>query len=325
MGAQFQPGQAKGFHRGKLRPIHAVIPFNIRGLINGIGGDQKFISYLDDLFTELNVGPIIAHDWHGNQPSGQNPWMYDYAHAPWKTQQVVRRIQTELYTDAPSGSPGNDDGGSLSSWYVWSVLGMYPITPGTADLALGSPLFPRAVVHSGNGTTITINGRGAAPDAPYVQELKVNGSAWPKSYLPSSLIERGGTLDFTLGTAPNMDWATGANAAPPSYSDGQKSTIAFTEPSRDFVMGHNDKKTVTVAAQNITNNPQEVTWRAEVPAGITMSSVSGTLRVPPAGVGADEIDVASGAGNGQYRIRIHTYAKNGQELSNVVLDVTVAG
>lgn len=320
----FTPDNRRGFTEGNSAQYTPMIPFNVRGLINGMGGDQKFISYLDDLFTELNVGPIIAHDWHGNQPSFQNPWIYDYAHAPWKTQQVVRRIQAGLYTDAPSGSPGNDDGGELSSWYVWSVLGMYPITPGTADLALGSPMFPHTVVHRGNGTTITINGLGAAPDAPYVQELKLDGSAWPKAYLPPSLIEHGGTLDFTLGTVPNKDWATGANAAPPTYSEGQQSTIAFTEPSRAFVMGQNDKKTVTVAAQNITHDPQAVMWKADVPNGITLSSASGTLRVPPAGVGADEIEVASGAGTGQYRIRIHTYAENGQELTNVVLDVTVA-
>lgn len=319
----FGPGNRRGFTEGNSAQYTPMIPFNVRGLINGMGGDENFIDYLDDLFTELNVGPIIGYNWHGNQPSGQNPWMYDYAHAPWKTQQVVRRIQTELYTDAPSGSPGNDDGGSLSSWYVWSVLGMYPITPGTADLALGSPMFPHARVHSGNGTTITINGRGAAPDAPYVQELKLDGSAWPKAYLPSSLIEHGGTLDFILGTVPNKEWATGANAAPPSYSDGVKSTMAFTEPSRDFVMGQNDKKTVMIAAQNVTHDPQEVMWKADVPDGITISPASGTLRVPPAKVGAAEIEVASDGGAGQFRIRIHTYAKNGREMSNVVLDVRV--
>ncbi|MGW5237449.1 GH92 family glycosyl hydrolase [Monashia sp. NPDC004114] len=319
----FTPDKRRGFTEGNSAQYTPMIPFNVRGLINAVGGDERFTSHLDDLFTELNVGPIIAHNWHGNQPSGQNPWMYSYAHAPWKTQQVVRRIQTELYTDQPSGSPGNDDGGSLSSWYVWSVLGMYPITPGTADLVLGSPAFPRAVVHSGNGTTITINGRGAAPDAPFVQQLKLNGSAWPKAYLPSSLLDHGGTLDFTLGTVPNKDWATGANAVPPSYSDGEKTTMAFTEPSRDFVMGQNDRTTVTVAAQNVTHDPQDVTWKADVPAGITLSSASGTLRVPPENVGTDQIEVASGAATGQFRIRIHTYAKDGQEVSDVVLDVRV--
>ena len=81
-----------------------------------------------------------------NEPSLEMPWEYDYTGEPYKTQSVIRAIQDQIWTDAPGGLAGNDDLGEMSAWYVWSALGMYPETPGTADLALGSPMFTQEVV-----------------------------------------------------------------------------------------------------------------------------------------------------------------------------------
>ena len=117
----------------------------------------------------------------------------------------------------------------MSAWYVWSALGMYPETPGTADLALGSPLFTTASITLPSGNTITINAPQAADNAPYVQSLALNGSNWPNAYLPASMITTGGTLDYTLGTSANTAWASAPSAAPPSY-DGT-ATPAPAEPS----------------------------------------------------------------------------------------------
>jgi putative alpha-1,2-mannosidase len=114
----------------------------------------------------------------------------------------------QLFSTAPGGLPGNDDGGALSSWYIFSVLGFYPEIPGVAGFALGSPLFPSARLHLGNGSVLTISGQNAANQHPYVQSLKLNQQAWSNPWLPWSTIQNGGTLAFTLGSQANLSWAT---------------------------------------------------------------------------------------------------------------------
>ncbi|MEU1163533.1 glycoside hydrolase domain-containing protein, partial [Streptomyces sp. NPDC005921] len=147
------------------------------------------------------------------------PWEYDYTGQPYKTQGTVRAIQDQIWSNTPGGlADGNDDLGAMSAWYVWSALGMFPETPGTSDLALGSPLFTQAVVTLPSGRTLTVNGNGAADNAPYVQSAAWNGTAWNNAYAPTTAITAGGTLDFTLGTTANTSWATAAGAAPPSYA-----------------------------------------------------------------------------------------------------------
>ena len=114
----------------------------------------------------------------GNEPSFGVPWEYDYVGVPFETQEVVREIQDQDFTDSPTGLAGNDDLGEMSSWYVWSALGAYPENPGSSEVVLGSPLFKDIVVHLGDGGTITENAPDAADDAPYVQRLTVDGTSW---------------------------------------------------------------------------------------------------------------------------------------------------
>jgi hypothetical protein len=155
----------------------------------------------------------------GNEPSIELPWEYDYIGQPYQTQETVREIQDQLWSDTPTGlGDGNDDLGAMSAWYVWSALGMYPMTPGTSTLALGSPQFTEEQITLPSGSTLTIDGNGAADDAPYVQSATWNGSAWNDAYAPTSAITSGGTLSFTLGTAPNDSWASASSEAPPSNS-----------------------------------------------------------------------------------------------------------
>jgi hypothetical protein len=175
------------------------------------------ISYLNSVLSGLHGAGGSVSDM-GNEPSLELPWEYDYVGQPYKTQQVVRQIQDQIWSDAPGGLAGNDDLGEMSSWYVFSALGMYPETPGTADLALGSPLFTQEIVTLPSGNTLTINAPAAADNAPYVQSATWNGAAWNNAYVPTGAITSGGTLNFTLGTAANTSWATAASAAPPSYS-----------------------------------------------------------------------------------------------------------
>jgi predicted alpha-1,2-mannosidase len=219
------------FAEGDSLVYTGMIPFNVASLISAKGGDSAMISYLNQVLAGysglLSLAGFQAN--MGNEPSFELPWEYDYAAEPYKAQLDVRQIQDQLWTNAASGIPGNDDLGAMSAWYVWSALGMYPETPGTADLALGSPLFTQAIVNPGAANAITINAPAAADGSPYVQSLTYNGSAWNNAYLPQSVATSGATLNYALGSSANTSWATAASSVPPSY-DGTATSFA-TEPT----------------------------------------------------------------------------------------------
>ncbi|MFE6886750.1 lectin [Streptomyces sp. NPDC057694] len=199
-----------------------MVPFNVRDLARAKGGNTAMNHYLDTVLRSYTGANGYA--WVGNEPSIELPWEYDYTGQPWKTQGTVRAIQQQIWSATPGGlADGNDDLGAMSAWYVFSALGMYPQTPGTADLALGSPLFPQAVITLPSGKKLTVNGNGAADNAPYVQSAAWNGSAWNNAYAPTSALTAGGTLDFTLGTSANTSWASDSSAAPPSYGGSTSS------------------------------------------------------------------------------------------------------
>ncbi|WP_410787454.1 GH92 family glycosyl hydrolase [Kribbella sp. C-35] len=213
-----------------------MVPFNAAGLISAKGGAAAMSQYLDTHFQKLNeiAGPYA---WMGNEPSFGTPWLYNYTGQPYKTQQVVRRIQTELFGNKPDGLAGNDDLGSLSSWYVWSALGLYPAVPGTADLVLGSPVFPEAAIRLQGGKTLTISAPAAAAGSPYVQSMSVNGADWNKSFLPPGMLSTGGAVTVALGSTPNTGWASTPDAAPPSYSSDAVALANSNGTSNDAAPG----------------------------------------------------------------------------------------
>jgi len=112
--------------------------------------------------------------------------------------------------------PGNDDLGEMSSWYVWSAIGMYPEIPGRAELVLGSPLFSKIIIHRAQGD-IRINAPGAGTNSPYVRSLQVNGQNATKTWLPETFVEHGGTLDYDLGSSPDKSRGVRSADLPPSF------------------------------------------------------------------------------------------------------------
>jgi predicted alpha-1,2-mannosidase len=212
----FSATSGNNFVEGDSWQYTPMVPFNLHGLATAMGGNATMATFLNTDTSSL-TGANGYTDL-GNEPSLDIPWEYDYIGQPYQTQHVVREVQDQIWTDAPTGLAGNDDLGEMSSWYVWSALGMYPETPGTADLALGSPMFTQAVITLPSGSTLTINGTGAADNAPYIQSATWNGAAWNNAYVPSGAITSGGTLGFTLGTTANTSWASAASSAPPSYA-----------------------------------------------------------------------------------------------------------
>jgi predicted alpha-1,2-mannosidase len=224
----FRPAGHTGFVEADSWIYTGMVPFDVAGLAAARGGREAMAAYLDTVLSSLTG----AHGYAdlGNEPSIELPWEYDYIGEPARTQAAVRRITSQLWSDSPGGlGAGNDDLGAMSAWYVWAALGMYPMTPGTADLALGSPQFPRAVLTLASGGTLAIEGHGAAPGAPYVRAASWDGTPWDRAYAPAGAVSRGGTLRFTLAARPRRSWAAGPAAAPPSYGGG---ALAAARPAR---------------------------------------------------------------------------------------------
>lgn len=215
----FDPAADEGFVEGSGAQYLWMVPFDPASLFEALGGREASIARLDAFFRKpdgawavTKSGPLHAE--LDNEPSIAAPWLYNFLGQPWKTQETVRQAMRQIWTNTPEGMPGNDDLGQMSSWYVWSALGLYPVYPGRADLVIGSPLFTEAVI-TRPGAKIVVRARGAAMDAPYVQSLQVDGKASTASWLPASFVQRGGTLDFELGSTRNEQW--GAQDIPPSH------------------------------------------------------------------------------------------------------------
>jgi putative alpha-1,2-mannosidase len=153
----------------------------------------------------------------GNEPSLKIPWSYDFAGAPWRTQDVTRQIILNLYQNSPGGMPGNDDGGAMGSYVVWSAIGLFPQIPGVAGLVVGSPQFSSITVNMANGNVLQINAPEASDDNRYVQSLALNGQDYNSPWITWDSVSGGATLDFSLGSSPNMDWGSDPVAAPPSF------------------------------------------------------------------------------------------------------------
>ncbi len=214
--ANFKPTSTSGFAEGDSAQYTWLVPQDLDGLFAIMGGSAKAIERLDMHFRQLNAGPGSLYAFMGNEPEFGAPWEFDAAGAAYRTQEVVRRIETQLFSASPGGLPGNDDGGALSSWYIFAALGLYPEIPGVAGFVLGSPLFPAVTVHLGNGHLLRIAGQGinGAPDsAPYVQSLILNGQSYGSPWVPFAALVNGATLQFTLGDSPNLAWGHNINFA----------------------------------------------------------------------------------------------------------------
>lgn len=183
---------------------------DIEGLITLMGGKDNFVVKLDSFFNAspvttppkyVGVVGTIGQYVHGNQPSHHVAYLYNYAGKSWKTQERVREIMEKLYRHGPGGLCGNEDMGSLSSWYILSAMGLYPVTPGSPYYMVGSPLFGKVTVKAGNHhfTILTHNN---SQENKYIQSAKLNGKLLNRSWLQHSELISGGLLEFYMGPQP---------------------------------------------------------------------------------------------------------------------------
>jgi predicted alpha-1,2-mannosidase len=222
---ELDPASSRGFAEGSSAQYTWMVPFDVSGLMELMGGPEAAVDRLDEFFhnpdgswalTEL--GGLKAE--MDNEPSTGAPWLYLFAGQPSRTQEIIREVQNRLWSDRPHGIPGNDDLGAMSAWYVWSAMGLYPAYPGRSELLLASPLFPLIRVERPEGASFEIRADGAASDAPFVQSLTVNGRQTSRPWLETQFLEEGGELHFILASTPHPTWGTDPADAPPSFGPG---------------------------------------------------------------------------------------------------------
>ena len=205
------------------------VPHNVADLISLMGGNEQFIANLDRTFTEPlgrskyafyaklpdhtgNVGQFSM----ANEPSLHVPYLYNYAGQPWKTQKRIRQMLKTWFRNDLMGIPGDEDGGGMTSFVVFSSLGFYPVTPGLPAYTIGSPLFTDAKIRLSNGAVFEIEAKNASTDNKYIQSATLNGKEWNKSWFSHDDLMSGGKLVLVMGSKPNKTWASGAEDVPPS-------------------------------------------------------------------------------------------------------------
>jgi predicted alpha-1,2-mannosidase len=325
--ANFSPTSDTGMTEGDSYQYTPMVPFNLAGLTAAFGGSAAYTRYLEQLYASpsvANSGPNGTGAYVGNEPSEEIPWELDYTGAPEQAQGAIRSVITNDYTPTPGGLPGNDDGGALSSWYVWAAIGMYPETPGVGTLALGSPLFPHTEITLGNGKVLTLNANGNTDSTPYIHSMTVNGVSWSRAYLPLSAINGGGTIGYSLSSTPDNSWASGPHAAPPSFTSNETPAIGYTTPTSQATIRPGGTANVNVAARNITGSAQVVSWTASPGSGVSLSSGSGSFQVPASSDGQQQVQVRAGSIPGIYPVTFHLTTADGTALPNVVLNVVVS-
>jgi predicted alpha-1,2-mannosidase len=331
LNGQFEPGftpsSGNGFVEADGAQYTPMINWDIQGLAKAAGGNAAWQSRLDTLNQNFS-NPGSANADLSNEPSVEIPWEYDYVGAPYKTQNVIREIQQQVWTNAPNGFLGNDDLGEMSAWYVWSAVGMYPETPGTATLALGSPVFNNTLIHLPSGKSLTINAPTAAPNAPYVQSLNNNGKAWNNAYLPPADLANGGTLDFTLGTTANTSWASAPSSAPPSDGTNLVPALGYTtsggSSAGQVIVAPGASATINLGVRSMSNAAQSVTWKATATSGLTVGPNNGTVSVPANADAGQAVAVTAPSTEGRYLVTFALTSSTGAALPSTMIEVDVA-
>jgi predicted alpha-1,2-mannosidase len=178
---------------GTPRQYSFYVPQDMKGLVSLMGGKKVLENALDSLFQK-------GEYWHGNEPGHQIPFLYNYSAAPWKTQQQVRKILNEEYSDGPGGLSGNDDAGQMSAWYVFAAMGFYPVDPVSGEYQLCSPLFDQVSIHLPNGKVWKIICHKTSDDAMYIDKLLINGKAYQQHFIRHSDLVKGGQMDVYLSS-----------------------------------------------------------------------------------------------------------------------------
>ncbi|MEU1040473.1 GH92 family glycosyl hydrolase [Streptomyces sp. NPDC005907] len=323
----FTPATGNGFVEGTAAQYTWMVQHNPAGLFAAMGGRAEAIDRLDTFFHDADGGWALTGSGGDkseldNEPSINVPYLYAYAGAPYKTQETVRAAVRQLWSTRPGGIPGNDDLGEMSSWYVFSSLGMYPQVPSRSELVLASPLFPRAEISRPGGGDIRIRAAKAAPDVPYVHALKVDGRSSDRPWLPASFVRKGGTLDYTLSGTPDKEWGSAPEDAPPSFRTGEQPyQIGVGPTTARLAPGGSTELDIKALALSGGAGPK-VRFHVDVPDGVTATPAEGTVRD-----GAQHITLkaADSARQGFYDVQVTVTSGGSSYRQPVALTVAAPG
>lgn len=202
--------EGQGFIEGNAFNYGLYVPHNIPKMIEMMGGKNKFSKHIDGIFTkeiedkyiekneDITRDGIIGNYVHGNEPGHHIPYLYNWTHDAWKTQERVRMILRKMYSPAADGLCGNDDAGQMSAWYVFSAMGFYPVLPGSEDYSIGSPLVTSAKINLENGKFLTIKTMNQSDKNIYVSKVLLNGKPITNHTLQHSDLVKGGELVFYM-------------------------------------------------------------------------------------------------------------------------------
>ncbi len=304
-----EAGQS-GFQEGNAAQYTWMVPQDLPGLIRGMGGAKAAAAKLDTFFAQLNAGQSEPYAWMGNEPSIGSPWAYLATGEPWREEAVVRMVMQTLYSDRPDGIPGNDDLGTMSAWYVWSSLGLYPQFTAERNLDIGTPAFSHIVIAAPDGPHITIDAPRAGGTNPYVASLRLNGTRWNRSWF--ALPMRGTVhLAYRVSSKQNDRWAASPDDAMPAFAPFAGAFPAST------------RATISLASSSIALLPDQrtsVALQVHDGDGALAYTVSRALHATVTN-GALHV---SAAGPGLYNVTVSAKTPNGALLAPVRLAVRVA-
>ncbi|MCC9138399.1 GH92 family glycosyl hydrolase [Pontibacter silvestris] len=202
-----------------------LVPQDVEGLIQLLGGEEPFSQKLDSLFiaegdmgeeASNDISGLIGQYAHGNEPSHHITYLYPYVGQPWKTAEKVRFITENFYTDKPDGIIGNEDVGQMSAWYVFSTLGFYPLNPANGAYVFGSPTIKQATLKLAEGKELTVEAKNNSTENKYIQSITLNGKPYTKSYILHRDLMQGGHLVIKMGNKPSNTWGVAKEDRPRS-------------------------------------------------------------------------------------------------------------
>jgi len=208
---------ASGFTEGNSWQYSWYQPQDEQGMIQLLGGSQKLVAKLDEMFDQKvdpaqyanieDISGMIGQYIHGNEPSHHLAYLYMYAGAPLKTQSRLKQIVDSQYKPTPDGLVGNDDLGQMSAWVLFTSLGFYPVAPSSNQYVLGRPFVDRAVLHLPNGKSLTVLSAGMTAEQGFIKDVLLNGRSLDRTYVTHDELMQGGELKFVFGTEKDATWS----------------------------------------------------------------------------------------------------------------------
>lgn len=203
---------SEDFRESTYKNYFWMVPYDIAGLVEMIGGKKNAEQRLDEFFQRLDANYNDAWFASGNEPSFHIPWIYNWVGCPYKTQAVVNRILNEQYSGKIDGLPGNDDLGTMGAWYIFACIGLYPEIPGIGGFTINTPIFSSVKIHLKNGSIFI---KGGSEKNIYIKSLKVNGVLYNSTWINWDELSNGATLEYQTSGKADLKWGT--KVLPPSF------------------------------------------------------------------------------------------------------------